>query len=405
MGFPHAFMDRARVLQTKTGAVDRNTHSSGLARCSERENASKLIAGGPQSRKHWNVDSMRQETAEQQIRELSKKIDFHISEWTIEVLLAKYTKGEVQIPEYQRDFSWEPHRQSRFIESVMMGLPIPFLVFWQNEQGNLEVVDGSQRIRTLAEFRTGNLELINLEGLSELNDFTFDDLLDSRRKKFLNKTVRGIMLNEQTDEAARRDLFDRINTSSKVAEEIEVRRGTLGGPFTKLIDELAQLPLFQRLAPISTQNAKEREREELATRFFAYVDAFGNEFEGYRDRPSDYMFDFVRRKNEELSSAKVDAAALRKSFQSMLEFVEKSFPTGFRKTAKASTTPRARFEAIAVGSSLALATKPSLSSGAETSSWLNEAEFQKILRSDGANNRKTLKGRIAFVRDKLLESS
>jgi uncharacterized protein with ParB-like and HNH nuclease domain len=47
--------------------------------------------------------------------------------------------GEFEVPPYQREFTWEPERKSRFIESVIMGLPIPFLFFWEMEDSRLEI--------------------------------------------------------------------------------------------------------------------------------------------------------------------------------------------------------------------------------------------------------------------------
>ena len=55
-------------------------------------------------------------------------------------------------PEYQRDFVWDEVRQSRLIESITLGLPIPIVFMAEDAQGRLEIVDGSQRIRTLAAF-------------------------------------------------------------------------------------------------------------------------------------------------------------------------------------------------------------------------------------------------------------
>ena len=107
--------------------------------------------------------------AEAQIRENQKKVDFDVKEYTIEYYVDKYKKGDFFIPEYQRDFVWDEKRQAKFIESVVLGLPIPFIFVAdvydrddkdeEGEEGNLEIVDGSQRIRTLTSFVDNNLEL------------------------------------------------------------------------------------------------------------------------------------------------------------------------------------------------------------------------------------------------------
>ena len=168
------------------------------------------------------------ELAESQIVEQSKRIDFYLTEYSVELLASKMQSGEFVIPEYQREDVWEPARKSRFIESLLMGLPIPFLFFWESPAtGKLEIVDGAQRLRTIQQFVLGDLSLGPLDTLSALEGFRFLDLPEARQRKVRNRSIRGIVLNEHADEQARFDLFDRINTGSKIAEKAEIRRGAL----------------------------------------------------------------------------------------------------------------------------------------------------------------------------------
>ena len=159
-------------------------------------------------------------SAEKQIVEQSKRIEFYITEYTIEILALKMSNGDFEIPDYQREFTWEDKRRSRFIESVLMGLPIPFLFFWESPTtGRLEIVDGVQRLKTIHEFVLGDFALGDLEELSLLNGLKFKDMLVSRQRKIKNRSIRGIVLNEHTDEQSRFDLFERINTGSKIAKK------------------------------------------------------------------------------------------------------------------------------------------------------------------------------------------
>jgi hypothetical protein len=91
-----------------------------------------------------------------------------------------------------------------------------------DKSGRLEIVDGVQRIRTLAEFMTGNLVLGNLERLSKLNGFRFYDLPVSRQRRFRRATLRLIELTEAVTEDVRREMFDRINSGSVKLEAVEV---------------------------------------------------------------------------------------------------------------------------------------------------------------------------------------
>lgn len=338
--------------------------------------------------------------AESQITEQSKRIDFYLTEYTVELLALKLRNGDFEIPDYQRGFTWEPERKSKFIESVLMGLPVPFLFFWENPgTGKLEVVDGSQRLRTLEEFIYDEFELGNLEMLSLLGGFQFQNLPESRQRKFKNRSIRGIVLNEHTDEQSRFDLFERINTGSKIANPAEVRRGALRGEFQDLVIELSKVDLFEKLAPLPQKSQKERQREELVTRFFAY----GDGLDDYEDRVSPFLFQYTKKMNHRFGENPALSDIYKKRFLDTMEFIDQNFAWGFRKSPKGRATPKARFEAIAIGSYLALQQNPNLKeSNIDVQLWLESKEFIKITGSDGANAVKRLKMRIEFVRDKLL---
>lgn len=339
-------------------------------------------------------------SAETQIVEQSKRIEFYLTEYTIEILALKMSNGDFEIPDYQREFTWEDKRRSRFLESVLMGLPIPFLFFWESPTtGKLEIVDGVQRLKTIQEFIRGDFTLGSLEELSLLSGLKFKELLESRQRKIKNRSIRGIVLNEHTDEQSRFDLFERINTGSKIANKAEVRRGALGGAFQDLVISLSEEQYFIDLAPVPKKQEKEREREELVTRFFAY----GDGLENYKDRVSAFLYNYTKDMNKHLENKPSAIKTYRKRFKDTMDFVFKNFPLGFRKTPKATTTPRSRFEAIAIGSYLALKKQPSLAKKSiEVQDWLESEDFRKVTGADGANVKSRLVGRINFVRDRLL---
>lgn len=339
-------------------------------------------------------------SAEAQIVELSKRIEFYLTEYSVELLANKMKKGEFVVPPYQREYTWEYERKSRFIESLVLGLPIPFLFFWEMPDGKLEIVDGSQRLRSIEEFVLGGLRLGELDGLTALSHFTFAELPESRQRKIQNRSIRGIVLNEHADEQARFDMFERINTGSKIANKAEVRRGALIGPFMDLIIELALTKPFTDLAPVSKKGLDEREHEELVTRFFAYSDGL----EGYRDRPSEFIFNYVKGMNEKVATQPELTEQYRIRFTETMVFVENAFPYGFRRSQKGKATPRARFEAIAVGSRLAIDQNPALlqQNLHNVAGWLDGDDFARVTGSDGANAIARLRERTGFVRDRLL---
>lgn len=245
----------------------------------------------------------------------------------------------------------------------------------------------------------GDLVLEELDLLTEASGLRFADLSESRQRKVRNRSIRGIVLNEKADEQSRFEVFDRINTGSKIANKAEVRRGGLPGPFLDMVIDLAGDALLAELAPVSKQSVNLREREELVTRFFAY----GDGLEGYKDRPADFLFAYAKKMNAVLKAEPARVEKYRQRFHQAMQLSKAIYPLGFKKKERATETPRTRFEALAIGAQLALAEKPALlHAPPDTSAWIGSEEFAELTKSGGANPIASLKGRLHYVRDKLL---
>ena len=98
------------------------------------------------------ITSERRDEAEAEIREKQKPVDYDTKEYPVEILVQKYTDGldddtnELFIPDYQREMAWDDARQSKFIESVLLGLPIPYVFVAdipdEENEARLEIIDG-----------------------------------------------------------------------------------------------------------------------------------------------------------------------------------------------------------------------------------------------------------------------
>lgn len=346
--------------------------------------------------------AQKQKDAEEQINNLKRIVDYNTMEPTVELLVQKFRvpqeeqyaieEGDIYIPDYQRELVWTEKTQAKFIESLILGLPIPFLFMADMPDGRLEIVDGTQRIRTLYRFLNNKLCLIQLEKLDSLNGFKFEELPVAQQRKFKNRTIRVVVLSDKADEEVRRDLFERINTGSVALKDMEARRGIYQGPFGDFIIECAQNEQFKRLCPVTEAKRNTREPEELVLRFFAYSDKYSE----FKHEVKKFLDNYMKEKNQDF-----DREEMKESFINMLNFVEKHFPTGFKKTAKTTTIQRVRFEAIAVGVYLALKKQPDLVPE-EVSPWIDSDKFKELTTSDASNSSKRLQGRIEFVRDALL---
>ena len=193
----------------------------------------------------------QKQAADAQIKESQKQIDYDTKDFTIELLISKFNKGDFFIPSYQRRFVWKEKNKNLFLESIFLGLPIPFMFLADCSDGRQEIIDGAQRMQTIVEFYNNKLRLSGMEKLTALNGFSFTDLSEAQQRKFLNKSLRIIVLEEDTPTASRQDLFYRINTTGMKANDSEIRRGSYPGPFTTFIENCSKDKTFVKLSPMS----------------------------------------------------------------------------------------------------------------------------------------------------------
>ncbi|WP_068818616.1 DUF262 domain-containing protein [Phormidesmis priestleyi] len=344
----------------------------------------------------------KRDEAEAEIRDKQKPIDYDTKEYPVELLIQKYTDGldddtnELFIPDYQRELVWDNTMQSKFIESVLLGLPLPYIfvadIHGEKNESRLEIIDGVQRIRTLARFLNNELRLEDLKKLKKLNDFKFSDLSLPRQRRFKRTTIRIIELTDKADEDTRREMFQRINIGGSALNDMEVRRGIQRGPFLDFIDRLSENSKFRSLCPFSEALIDRREPQEFVLRFFAYL----HNYENFKRQVNEFLNEYLEKNND----GSFNREAMQNEFESMLDFVEKYFPNGFRKGKNHTTTPRIRFEVISVGTALALREKSDLEPSLMT--WLDSPEFKEHTTSDGLNSKTKVKNRIEYVRDKFL---
>lgn len=331
--------------------------------------------------------------AEEQIRALRKEIDYNTRDYSIDFLIQQFRDDEFYIPdEYQRQYIWNDADKNRFVESILLGLPIPLMFFSDTEDGRCEIIDGAQRTQAMEEFMSGDLILSDLKKLTSLNGFSYNDIPAYFRKKFDKTNMRIIVLSDDTSLEIRQEIFNRINTTGREANASEIRRGSFRGPFMDFLMACTKDPLFVDVCPISETMAKRYEQLELVIRFFAFLD----HYQDFTHRVDTFLDEYIENTKDSFDQDK-----MKSEFDAMLRFVKEYFPYGFAKTAKAKSTPRVRFEAISVGVALAQREKPDLIP--ESMEWLGSEEFLRHTTTHASNSPARVSGRILYVKEKLLE--
>lgn len=180
------------------------------------------------------------------------------SDWTTATIIDQLRRGNIELnPRFQRREVWQPQRKSRFIESLLLGLPVPQIVLAEapGQRGRYVVLDGKQRLLTLRQFCAepdqfpddASFDQLSLKGLQlrrDLDGKTYRDLRDEPgladdRDAFDNSTIRAVVVRNWPNDDYLFLVFLRLNTGSVALSPQELRQALKPGRFTDFVDERA----------------------------------------------------------------------------------------------------------------------------------------------------------------------
>lgn len=246
-------------------------------------------------------------------------------------LLDMYENEELEIsPEYQRLFRWHEENQSRFIESLILEMPIPPIYVIETEEGIYELIDGLQRLSSYFHFR-GALkdkpgEFLCLTGcdiVDELNGYTYEDLPKSLQIKLKRNFIRVEIIRRGSDERLRYHLFKRLNTGGEILSEQEIRNSVirlLDNTFNEFIIDLSEHSDFKAcIMNISDGDRDRKGDQEYVLKFFAYK----NDRESYRKDIAPFLSKYM----EKVSFGQIgdEEKGIDFSFEEEREIFEKTF--------------------------------------------------------------------------------
>ncbi len=210
---------------------------------------------------------------------------YNINSWGADLsfreLITMYDEGELLKPEIQRYYVWDKVEASRFIESLLMGLPVPSIFLAKKENRKL-IVDGYQRIMTVHDFIKGIFstdnsvfKLSDIEGINEKwRGKTFEQLSADEQRRIKSTTIHAIIFEQTKPEGTDTSLyqiFERINTGGRTLTPQEIRNCVYQGSFNKLLIKLNKNNYWRKL--YRQENIDLRMRDiEFILRFFTLSD-------------------------------------------------------------------------------------------------------------------------------------
>lgn len=193
-------------------------------------------------------------------------------------------------PRFQRRYVWTDVLASRLIESIILNVPIPPCYLSQNEEYELDVIDGQQRLYSIFRYLENQFKLDGLEVVSELEGKRFFEVPTKIQRQLKTHTLRCVVITNESHPEIKFDVFERLNTNTVPLNSQELRNCIYRGSLNTLLGKLSEDPKW--LSILNRKNADNRLRdEEIILRFFAF---FVHGLDSYRTPQKHWLNDVAK---------------------------------------------------------------------------------------------------------------
>ena len=324
-------------------------------------------------------------------------------------LITMYEEKELVKPELQRKYVWDKTEASRFIDSLLLGLPVPSIFLANTTDDKKLIVDGYQRIMTVNDFVLGIwstdnkvFKLINSDKINKKwRGKAFAELADQEQRRIKSTTIHAIIFEQKKPEGSDTSLyqiFERINTSGRSLMPQEIRNCVYQGKFNTLLFELNKNTKWRKLFGELNEDSRMKDLEFIL-RFFALAAPEIKKMEKGAISLKKYLNEFMgsdNSKNEEhLNRREV-------TFGKVIDFIDKYFGENafYNLQGTDMTTIRKRFYPT-VFDSISIATSIAIENGFSSNGSLEEkrirllkdTEYRKCI-SEGTMKVEHIQGRI-----------
>jgi hypothetical protein len=236
-----------------------------------------------------NVDELTvDEVMDENEAAVSYDIASYPSDLTLSVIAEMWKNGDIEIPDFQRNFVWSMKQSSLLIESFLLGLPVPQVFFYIDDEHKNLVIDGQQRILSIVSYFDGYFgtesihgkrQVFRLQGLDEKNPFAnlrFKDLNEVSQRKLKSAILRAINIRQLSptgENTSIYHIFERLNTGGTPLKPQEIRNCVFRGDFS---GELKRLNTDDNWRLILGKKTYDRHQKdvELILRLFALSGAW-----------------------------------------------------------------------------------------------------------------------------------
>lgn len=191
--------------------------------------------------------------------------------FSVRELLTEFNESKLVLaPDFQREFVWSLKQKSELVESILMGIPLPMIYFFEGDDGVIQVVDGKQRLTSLFEFINNKFPLSqSLSILPDIRGKKYNDLTSAERTKIARHQFVTQTIIPPTPDKIKFDIFERVNRKGSTLNNQEMRNALYQGLSTQLLDKLAQYDSFLKATDESISHTRMKDRY-MILRFLAF---------------------------------------------------------------------------------------------------------------------------------------
>ena len=254
---------------------------------------------------------------ESEVITTSYEITSYGADYDVDGLVRRMRKGDIVVPSFdpefigtgevrafQRSFVWRQTQMSRFVESLLLGLPVPGIFLVRDRSNKLLILDGQQRLRTLRMFYDGytgekKFRLTNVQ--EPFNGLTYDELEPEDRRRLDDSIIHATVLRQESESGAQNavySIYERLNTGGSPLQPQEIRIALFAGSFLAGISMLNQDKHWRNL--YGPQSPRFRDHE-LILRVLALYETQTSYYRPLKAFLNDYL---DRRRDEEITSNK-----------------------------------------------------------------------------------------------------
>ncbi|MBH0010119.1 DUF262 domain-containing protein [Salinibacterium sp. SWN1162] len=209
---------------------------------------------------------------EDEIVATTYEITSYGADYDVEGLIRRMDKNDIIVPSFepsqpglevaafQRGFVWRKTQMSRFIESLLLGLPVPGIFLVKDRDNRLLVLDGQQRLRTLQKFYHGKIDdrTFRLLGVQEpFEGQSYQDLRPEDRRRLDDSIIHATVLRDESTSGSQDavySIYERLNTGGSPLQPQEIRIALYEGEFLRGIARLNEDRCWRNLyGPRSTR--------------------------------------------------------------------------------------------------------------------------------------------------------